>query len=244
MTGDQKVGENAGLLKLNTFGDVKAFLEKPTIAIAELLTGVLANSGLLPSSYVLSAGRIVQATIKGKLLTQFGHEIEKYRSEGMIKQDYFATNKNQATLLEFLQFLDSEIPDDEVFKAMKSIFFCGVASDADKKQEEVAYQFLILCKKLNSMDVLILKTCFDIYQGRNLENVNTGITSFSDWVNTVSVKIGYDLPELIGAEDDKLVDLGLLSGRSFSDKSGIRVGNEFRLTKLSIKLCEYITRWE
>lgn len=236
--------KNTGLMNLNTINDVKVFLEKPTIAIAEILTGILANSGKLPSPYVLSAGRIVQATIKGNLLTQFGREVESYRKEGRIKEDYFSTNKNQATLLEFLQFIDSDIPDEEVFKALKSIFFCGVECNADEKKEEVSYQLLKLCKKLNSVDILILKVCYDIYLGKNLENVNTGIASFNDWLNIISSKIGYDLPELVSLEDDKLVQLGLLSGRNYPDKSGIHSSKEFRLTKLSIKLCEFITKWK
>src|SRR3989344_2422229 len=137
--------KNDGLIKLGSLQEVQEFLTKPTNAIAEFLTGFLAHSEKLPPAYILSAGRIVQATIKGKLLTQLGREIDKYRKEGRIKEDYFATHKNQASLLELLQFIDSEIPDEEVFKAMKSIFFCGVATDADSKQEEIAYQFLLLC---------------------------------------------------------------------------------------------------
>lgn len=232
------------LLRLENLNDVQAFLQKPTIAIAEFLTGVLANSGIVPASYSLSAGRLVQATVKGRLLSQLGKEIEKYRGEGKIKEDYFATNKNQAILLEFLQFIDSDIPDDEVFKALKSIFLSSIEVDADARKEEIAYQFLRLCKKLNSMEILILKTCYRIYKGEDTKNVNTGITAHGDWVNTVSEKIGYGLPELIYTSDDRLVEFGLLSPRSYADKSGIRAGQDFRLTKLSIKLCEFITKWE
>lgn len=232
------------LIKLENLRDVKNFLAKPTNALAEFLTGLLSSSGKIPAPYVLSAGKIVQATIKGKLLTQFGKEIEKYRKEGRIKEDYFATHKNQVSLLELLQFIDGDIPDEEIFKAMKSVFFSGVATEADTQQEEVAYQFLLLCKKLNSMDILILKACYKVYLGKDLVNVNTGINSFGDWVNTVSEKIGYGLPELVGVSDTKLVDLGLLSGRTYTDKSGIRAGKEFRLTSLGIKLCEFITKWE
>lgn len=244
MSGKNTTKKATNLIKLEDLEDIKNFLEKPTIAIAETLTGLLAQSGILPSSYILSAGRIVQATVKGKLLTQFGRELERYREEGKIKEDYFATHKNQASLLELLQFIDSDIPDEEIFKAMKSIFFTGVAIDADERQEEVAYQFLLLCKKLNSMDILILKTCYKIYCGEDLVNVNTGITNYGDWVKTVSEKIGYGLPELVSASDAKLVELGLLSPRSHSDQSGIRAGKEFRLTQLSIKLCEFIAKWE
>lgn len=235
---------NDSLVKLDSLSDVKDFLSKPTIAVAEVLTGILAKSGVLPESYIFSTGKIVQSAIKGRLLSQFGKELNKYREEGKIKEDYFATHKNQATLLEFLKFIDSDIPDEEIFSALKSIFFCSISEGADSKKEEVAYQLLLLCKQLNSNDILILKVCYKIYKGEDLEGVNTGNNSFGDWVNVVSGKIGYGLPDLISAEDDKLVNLGLLSGRSYSDKSAIRVGKEFRLTPLSIKLCEFITQWK
>lgn len=217
------------------------FLQQPTVVLAEFLTGVL-SSGL--SEYKLSAGKLVQAAVKGRLLDQFGREIKDYRESGKIKEDYFATRKSQATLLELLQFIDSDVPDEEVLRALKSIFLNMVAVGADDKNEQVGYQLFQLCKKLNSMDILILKTCYRIYTSEDLEGVNTGINAHGDWINTVSSKIGYDLPELVGAQDDKLVELGLLSGRKHGDRSGIKAGKEFRLTKLGIKLCEYITGWD
>lgn len=236
----KKTNVSSALAELKEAKDVISFLEQPTIAIAEALTGILA-SGL--SEYRLSTGRIVQSVIKRNLFTQLGREIKQYQEKGKIKENYFATNKQQATLLELLKFIDNDTPDEEIFKAMKAIYFCGIATDADEKEEEVAYQFLLLCKKLTSMDVLILKTCHKIYTGE-ITGVNTAINSHGDWVGVVSDKIGYDLPELVSAADDKLVELGLLSGRGYSDKSGIRPGRDFRLTKLSIKLMDYIAKWE
>lgn len=230
------------LIKLDNSEDIRSFLEKPTIAIAEFLTGLLASSNLFPSSYILSTGKIVQSAIKGKLFSQLGKEFDKYRKEGRIKEDYFATHKNQISLLELLKFIDGDIPDEEIFNAMKSIFLTGVEKHADKQQEEISYQLLLLCKKLNSMDILILKTCYKVYKGE-YGDVNTGINSFGEWVHVVSSKVGYGMPELISYEDDKLVELGLLTTRSYVDKSGIRPAKEFRLTPLSIKLCEHITKF-
>ncbi len=229
------------LLNLLSPKDLAGLLQQPSTKIAEFLTGFFASS---IGDWKLSAGRIVQASIKFNLLTQLGRELQEYIKKGRIKEDYYATDINKASLNELLKYIDSEVPDNERFKAMKSIFFSGVTSDADAQQQEVAYQFLLLCKKLNSMDILILKTCYKIYLGKDLKNVNTGINVFGVWVNTVSEKIGYGLPELVSASDPRLVELGLLSGRTYSDKSGIRTGKEFRLTTLSIKLCEYITKYE
>ncbi len=232
---------NRKLVNILNPKDLATLLQQPSIKIAEFLSGFLASS---TGDWKLSAGRIVQASIKFNLLTQLGRELQEYIKKGRIKEDYYTTDMNKASLNELLKFIDSEAPDNERFKAMKSIFFTGITKDADARKEEVAYQFLLLCKKLNSMDILIIKTCYKIYTGEDLENVNTGINAFGDWVNTVSEKIGYGLPELVSASDPKLAELGLLSGRTYSDQSGIKVGKEFRLTTLSIKLCEFITKYE
>lgn len=227
------------LISLKTAKDIQEFLEEPTVAISEFLTGVL-SSGI--SEYKLSTGRLVQSAIKLRLFTQLGREIKEYQEKGKIKEDYFATNKAQASLLELLQFIDSDIPDEEVFRAMKSIFFTAVSTDATEKEEAMAYQLLQVCKKLTSLEVLILKTCYEIFLENDPKYQAMG--GYDEWEVTVSIRIGYELPELIGASDVKLREMGLLTPRNFSDQSGIRKGKEFRLTRLSLKLCEYINNFD
>jgi hypothetical protein len=108
-----------GIVKLDDEKSLMEFLREPTAKMAEAITGILASD---QTSWKLSAGKLVQAAIKGKLLTQLGRELEGYRAAGKIKEDYFATHKNQASLYELLKFLDEEVPDEELFAAVKSIF--------------------------------------------------------------------------------------------------------------------------
>ena len=63
--------------------ELSKFLKQPALALAEFLTGVLSSD---LSNYKLSAGKLVQAGIRGKLLSQFGREIKKYRDDGKIKE--------------------------------------------------------------------------------------------------------------------------------------------------------------
>lgn len=230
---------NSIIPNLGSPQEICKFLQQPTIVLAEFLTGLLSSD---IATYKLSAGRLVQAAVRAKLLTQFGREIKKYRDAGKIKEDYFATNKTQATLLELLQFIDDNPPDEEVLKALKSIFLNMVSTNANNKNEQIGYQLFQLCKKLTSMDVLILKSCYEIYQENNIHYHE--ITNHGSWVEEVSKRVGYGLPDLIDASDDKLVELHLLSGRRYADKSGIVKGREFRLKPLGLKLCEYITGWD
>ena len=117
---ENKNMKNKDLIKLDNEKSMMQFLREPTIKIAEAITGILIYE---QKNWKLSAGKLVQAAIKGNLLTQFGREIEKYCNEGKIKEDYFATHKNRASLYELLKFLDEKVPDDELFTAIKSIFF-------------------------------------------------------------------------------------------------------------------------
>lgn len=229
------MGQALKYLTIKNPEDIYNFLQKPTVAIAEGLTGILASD---LSAYKLSAGKIVQAFIKGKLFSQLGQELKEYREKGKIKEDYFATNNNQASLLELLQFIDSDIPDEEVFKAMKAIFFKSIARDADEKKEQIGYQLLQICKRLTSLDILVIKTCYGIYKIPHHQYQE--VSSYGEWQTIVAREMGFGLPELIGAQDEKLVSMGLLSERSYSDKSGIKKGQEFRLTSLSLTLCDFI----
>ncbi|MBI2029941.1 hypothetical protein HYT02_05985 [Candidatus Gottesmanbacteria bacterium] len=213
-------------------------LEKPTIVIAEVLTGIL-SYGL--TEYKLVTGRLIQSIIKKNLLTQLGRELDDLKVKGKIKEDYFATHLEQASLYELLKFIDEVIPDEERFKAMKSIFFTTISIDADEIKQQIGYQLLQVVKNLQSMDLLVLKVCYEIYQKGDVRS--TQIKSSGEWVNLVSDKIGYGLPQLVDQADERLVRLGLLSTRTFGDKSGVRAGREFRLTPLGITVCEYITNF-
>lgn len=216
-------------------------LSQPSIYVSEFLTGLLSSQR---SDLIFSAGKIAQGMAKGQLLIQLGRELKMYQEKGKIKEDYLATNKSRVSLLELLQFVDGDIPDEEIFRALKAIFFCSISTDSDSKDEEICYQLLLICKKLSSFEILILKACYEIYASDKNTDINTDSHDFGEWMTTVSSRIGYDMPELVSASDDRLVELGLLSGRSYSDKSGIRPGKEYRLTKLSIKMIERIARWE
>lgn len=91
------------IIKLDSIKSVMQFLKQPTIKIAETLIGILASD---LKDWKLSTGKIVQATIRGNLLTQLGREIEKYREEGKIKEDYLENDFNRSSFKELLKFID------------------------------------------------------------------------------------------------------------------------------------------
>ena len=134
---------NKEVLNIRDEKSLMNFLSEPTVKIAEALTGILASD---EKDWKLSAGKLVQSAIKGNLLTQLGREIKKYQEEGKIKEDYFATYRARASLFELLKFLEEEVPDEELFSAIKSIYFYGVSIDSTAQDEFWSYEFLQVAK--------------------------------------------------------------------------------------------------
>jgi len=236
--------KDKGLIKIDSIKSIAEFLQQPTLKIAEALTGILASD---LRDIKLSAGRLVQASIKFKLFTQLGKELKEYIEKGKIKENYYATNKNQASLCELLELIDEEIPDEERFKAMKSIFFTSVSRDISEKDEELAYELMQICKKLTSGEILVLKAVYDIINNRfapNMSSFDLETESASTWLDIIASQIGHNMSSLVEIYEQKLIDLKLISDRVYSDRSGIGKTPNFRLTQLGYKLCEFITKYK
>ncbi len=230
---------NDKLIVIDDQNQLIAFLQQPTVAIAEGLTGILTDPGHIR----LAAGKVVQAALKGKLFEQLGRELRELRASGRIKEDYFATHNQQATLQDLLKFIDENPPDEEVFKALKSIFFCAIEHNAVLADEPKAYQYLQVCKRLDSGAILILKTSWQHQQASatyledklppNQHDMNSSL-----WAGHIASKV--HLPrELIELHAKKLLELNLFS------KSGGHhvVMKDNRLTSFGLELCDYISRY-
>lgn len=237
-------GKENNLLKIDDAESLMKFLQEPTLKIAEAVTGILASD---VKDWKLSAGKLVQATIKGKLFTQIGKEIEKYREEGKIKEDYFETDMNRASFKELLKFIDEETPDEIRFKAMKSIFLSSVSKDINEGDEELAYELMQICGKLSSGEILVLKASWDIVNNRISPNISSGVShGLGDtrmWLSFIAQQIGHGIPSLVEVYEDTLIELKLITSRK-SDGSIFGPTQYFRLTPLGYKLCEFITKYE
>lgn len=232
------------LINLNDPQSVINFLQAPSIKVAEFLTGMLASDAC---DLKLAAGRLVQASLKNKFLTQLGNEIKQYREKGRIKEDFFASHKEQASLNELLESIDGEIPDEERFRAMKSIFLYSITTDVSEDDKLLAYEFLKICRKVSSSELLILKACFDISNGNHHLNISKEVIqdmhSATEWLSSISKHIGHNISALVELYEENLIKLSLISQRQHSDRSGIGKTKFFRLTTLGYKLCEFITKY-
>lgn len=229
------------LIRLDSPQDTLELICNP-IKLGEALTGILASD---KNDLILSAGRLVQASLKWKLLTQLGRELNGYIEKGEIKEDYFATNNSQASFNELLSFIDQEVPDEERMRAMKSIFLSSISVNTSDEDERLAYELMQIGKKLSSGGILILKANFDIAKG----NLRQGLTidrkdsTADSWLSAIANQIGHKLPSLVEAHEQSLVNLALISKRVHQDLSGFKPTSHYRLTPSGYKLCELITRY-
>ena len=133
------------------------FMDQPLITIAEAVTGALS---LGYSNAILVSGKLVQATLKGTLLKQVASEIKELIEKGRIKEDYANSKYGFKSLVALLEFIDSEVPDEDRLQAVKAMFVAVNAVDAKEGEELVNYQLLQISKKLSGGQILVLKTTY------------------------------------------------------------------------------------
>jgi hypothetical protein len=237
--GKIKKRKKISLTRYKDIKDLIDLLRQPTPVIAEVLTGLLASG---PADWKLSTGKIVQALIKGNLLTQLGREIKKYQEKGKIKEDYLETDISRVSFKELLSFIDEEVPDKLRFKAIKSIFLYSISKNVSPRDQVLAYELMKICKKLSSGDILVLLAIWKLRD--NKTKSNNPIYSATEWLKEVAVETGHNLAELVEIHERKLIELRLISNRIYPDKSGVSLGKYFRLTDLGVKLCEFISKYE
>jgi len=239
------------IIKFDSEENVIDFLQNPTPQIAKSLIGIFLGSGIKEWKY--SLGRVLMAAFNKKnLLVQLGEEIKYYHDKKEIKENFLNSNKNKESLHELLKFIDNEVPDEERFNAMKSIFLASVSKKSKKIDEELAYQFMQICKRLSSSEILILKAAFDIYNGnirKGIPEPNLGITQAISWFVVIANQIGHKMPDLIEQQEEHLINLKLITKRTqppnYSTTQDTFMKSEhFRLTPLGYELCKFITKYE
>lgn len=235
------MSEDKELIKFDDAESVAKFLQQPASKIAEFITGILVSD---TKDWKLSAGRLVQASIKSKLFFQLGKEIKEYIDKGKIKEDYLDKGQNYQALSDLLQFIDETAPGEDRFNAMKTLFFKTVLYESTDEEQILSYQFMNICKDLYSGDLLVLKAAYDIVNGNLSPRLGSTVDlknkSASYWFGTISKQIGHTIASLVEVHEDKLSNLKLIADRTMSDRSGIGSSEYFRLTDLGYKICEYI----
>lgn len=211
-----------------------------TIGVLEFLTGLSVTAFDKPADLIGSVGHLVQSLFKRDSLNQLYEEVQKYRQKGRITDEKLNSKYGRIIFTELMQTIDDENLDKDKFEALKNIFLKSVNLDTDEHKQMLAYQYFQVCKGLSSLDILILKTAYDIYllaNGRNYLNINHG--GEQSWLKEIAGRLG--LPEELVTQS-RIKNSGLSQDHSamiFESNAGTVNGHG--LTKLGIEICKYIT---
>lgn len=231
-----------GLLPVPKHQDV---LESVEQGIQSLISG-LGKQGPLESTAMwakLVYGPLVNAVLPGIAEAQgttLIKEVRLLQEKGQIKLDVFVETQNVLNLSEVLKRIQSgALNDQELFRAIKSIFLSSLLGDADENTRRLARSFLDLCGRLSSDELLILRTAYQKLQTDTLKDHST-----EHWRKEIASASGLNLYEIIAAREKHLIEEKLISNyRYSSDDSGFHDIKNYGLTSLGVNFCEFFVKY-
>jgi hypothetical protein len=233
------MNEEQNLIKIDDPKSLAEFIKQPE-KILGFITGVLSSDR---RDWVLSAGRLVQASIKWRLISQLGKEVKEYIDKGKIKEDYLEDHRNCQALHDILKFIDESVPDENRFKAIKALFLKSILSNTTESDKILSFQLMQISERLESGDLLVVKANYDLVNHRNstgINNIDLNDTVADTWFKILSRQIGHNIPSLVELHEQNLMSLKLISQRVNVDKSGFAQTKYYRLTELGYKFCEFV----
>jgi hypothetical protein len=147
---------------------IAEFLEEPFEFIVEFVTEMFADG---PKQWAVSGGKIVQAALKGRLFQEVAKEVRDLRKKGKLSDDFGKSKYGYQSWVELLTIIDNECPDPDRLEALKAMFFSVNSVTATDGEKILAYQLFQLAKQLNSGHLLLLKACYGLAKGKNLEEL-------------------------------------------------------------------------
>jgi len=217
------------IAKLQEPNVLDQFLEHPTTAALEVITGAFAGGG---KGLMVSAGRIAQGLVKGQMYDALADELRRLREAGKLPDDLGSTKHGLHTWAELCAMIDDECPDAERLEAMKAMFYAVNKPNDSDKAVILAYELWQMAKQLNSAELLILKTA---YENRHRQFGG----DFDQWANYIATESGLGSKSLVEFHEKRLGEMLLLTGRFLDDGSKIRP-EYARLTGLGMQFCQNI----
>ncbi len=206
--------------------------------IFAVLTGIAESE---KGELIGKIGHVLQYFRSGKVISGLKEEWENLKEKGKIAEDYAQTTQNLNCLHEMLDFLENEIPDEVRIEVLKKIWFTAATEQYSDRNSYLPHEYMQIAKNLKPGEVLVLLSTYEISKSDHWRNDRYGATK---WLNEVSSKSKLEFPELVERHEEGLVEKHLLTDRVYSDRSGIRMTDNFRLTSLGVEICKYIENYE
>jgi hypothetical protein len=219
--------------------ELAKFMDQPLTAIAETITGLLAAG---PKGWGPMAGHIVQSILKARLYQQVSREIKELREKGKIPDD-FADEKNKygfKSWVDLLKAIDENPPDADLLEALMAMFYGANKVNATDAEKMLSYRLFHIAKRLNSGELLLLKTLYDAYKRHDFQNQSV---SLGWWAGKIAELQGHHLTALVLKDERALVKEGLISGYRDASVTPMNQNvheNNARLSDLGIAFCQNI----
>jgi hypothetical protein len=232
------------ITKIEKAGDVFTLLTQTLDGLVATLAGIASSEN---KEWALSIGYILQRARGGHFLKALITEMRKYRERGEIKDDYFQTEQGLNCLQEILDFIDKDSPDDVRFSAMKTAFLNIAKEKYSNREDTLPVQIMKICRSLSSAEILILAASYKMLKSDDVSDaarVNMGNNGYEGsshfWIEFVTKETGLRFKELVKNSEIQLMGKNLLSPSIYSDGSGFRKTEFYRLTSLGHHVCTFI----
>jgi len=210
-------------------------------SLAQILEGITGIAGSQRSDWFLTLGHLLQRVRSGRFLSTFLDEWNKYVEKGRVEDGYMYTIQHQECLQEMLDFLDKDSPDEVRFTILKKILLTAAIEKISDRDSLLPQQYVRLCRSLSSGEAVLLLAVYQIAaDGTSPE----GHVSAADWLKQVAEVSGLRHIELVELHEQGLIEKRLLSPRLHSDRSGVDVGQHFRMTGLAVEVCRYVEAYD
>lgn len=220
-------------------GQIETYLQNPLLWFSEVATGVLASD---KKDLILTGGQLIQGAIKLDFWQEFLYQLKERRLKGKTKRNFYQSRNGRISLNELFNYINKhDTPEEAVFKAVQSIFLNSIDIRTDEKEEIKAYHFLQTCKKLHSIDVLVLMSAYNLYR-KHPPGKYVGVGTEDAWDSTIARELNVPLQMAkqsrnqhsgSGSHDHPLLFF------VYNHSNSVDIPN-FGLTKLGIELAEYI----
>jgi hypothetical protein len=233
----------ANLVSKEGQDDTSRLLAEIAKGLAEGITGVAASDR---KDLILSLGHLFQRGRSGRFLKTLIDEWDQYREKGKIKDDYIRTEQHQECLQEMLDFLDKDSPDELRFSVLKKIFLVAATEAQSSRDSVLPQQYMRLCRALSGGEVLVLSATYHVAQHDFAIQKVAALkdSSASKWLAKIAEDSGLKYPELVEIHERNLIEKNLLTKRELGDRSGVSLGEHYRLTGLGYEICQFLESYE
>jgi hypothetical protein len=140
-----------------------------------------------------------------------------------------------------LDFLDKDSPDEIRFSFLKKIFLITATETASDRNSIIPQQFMKICRCLSSGEILVMQGAYSYLKAGHIDpnDLNT-----QSWLRNVAKESGLTYPSLVESHESELERKKIIRGRFYSDKSGVTLGDYYRLTELGYQICKFIESYD